>query len=143
LLGRLIHSFSNFIVTRTQSRESPVGVGTGLLVGRSVFDSRQGLGIFFVATVSRPALGPKQSPIQWILGSLFLGVKRPGREADHSPPSSAKVKNVWSYTSTLQYVFIALCLAMQRYNFTFYLLLYQVHRLCKVDICHDNFEWCI
>jgi hypothetical protein len=25
-------------------------------------------------------------------GSLSLGVKRPGREADHSPPSSAEVK---------------------------------------------------
>jgi len=23
-----------------------------------------------------------------------------GHEADHSPPSSAKVKNAWSYTST-------------------------------------------
>jgi hypothetical protein len=30
---------------------------------------------------------------------LFLGVKRPGREADHSPPSSAEVKNEWSYNS--------------------------------------------
>jgi hypothetical protein len=29
-----------------------------------------------------------------------VGLKRPGHEADHSPPSSAKVKNVWSYTST-------------------------------------------
>jgi len=28
-----------------------------------------------------------------------LEVKRPGREADHSPPSSAKVKDAWSYTS--------------------------------------------
>jgi hypothetical protein len=28
-----------------------------------------------------------------------LGVKRPGREADHSPPSSAEVKNAWSCTS--------------------------------------------
>jgi hypothetical protein len=28
------------------------------------------------------------------------GVKRPGREADHSPPSSAEVKNAWCYTST-------------------------------------------
>jgi hypothetical protein len=26
------------------------------------------------------------------LGDLSLGVKRPGREADHSPPSSAEVK---------------------------------------------------
>jgi hypothetical protein len=30
-----------------------------------------------------------------------LGVKRLGREHDHSPPSSAEVKNAWSYTSTL------------------------------------------
>jgi len=27
-------------------------------------------------------------------------MKRPGREADHSPPSSAVVNNAWSYTST-------------------------------------------
>jgi len=25
-----------------------------------------------------------------------LGVEQPGREADHSPPSSTKVKNAWS-----------------------------------------------
>jgi hypothetical protein len=30
----------------------------------------------------------------------FPGIKLPGREADHSPPSSAEVKNAWSYTST-------------------------------------------
>jgi len=40
----------------------------------------------------------------------FPGVKRPGREADHSPPSSSKVKNAWNYTPTPQYVFIACCL---------------------------------
>jgi hypothetical protein len=28
------------------------------------------------------------------------GVKQLGCEADHSPPPSAKMKNVWSYTST-------------------------------------------
>jgi hypothetical protein len=33
-----------------------------------------------------------QPPIQWEPGALSLGVKRPGREADHSPPSSAEVK---------------------------------------------------
>jgi hypothetical protein len=32
--------------------------------------------------------------------ALSLGVKRPGHEADHSLPSSAEVKNAWSYTST-------------------------------------------
>ena len=30
----------------------------------------------------------------------FPGVKRPGCEDDHSPPSGDEVKNEWSYTST-------------------------------------------
>jgi hypothetical protein len=30
----------------------------------------------------------------------FPGVKRPGRDADHTPPSSAEVKKELSYTST-------------------------------------------
>jgi hypothetical protein len=46
-------------------------------------------------------LGPTQPPIQWLPGALSLGVKRPGREADHSPPTNAEIKNAWSYTSTL------------------------------------------
>jgi hypothetical protein len=44
--------------------------------------------------------GPTQPPLQWVPGALSLGVKRPECEADHSPPSSAEVKNVRSYTST-------------------------------------------
>jgi hypothetical protein len=31
-------------------------------------------------------------PIQWVLGDLSPGLKRPGREADHSSPTSAEVK---------------------------------------------------
>jgi hypothetical protein len=38
-----------------------------------------------------------------------VGVKRPGHAADHSPPSSAEVKNAWSYTSTPLYAFMAWC----------------------------------
>jgi hypothetical protein len=52
-------------------------------------------------------------------GALSPGVKLPGREADHSPPSSAEVKNAWSYTSTSPFVFIAWCLVKYRDNFTF------------------------
>jgi len=37
---------------------------------------------------------------------LSLGVKWPRHEADHSPPSSAKVKNVSSYTSTTTFIFV-------------------------------------
>jgi hypothetical protein len=43
---------------------------------------------------------PTQPPIQGVSGALSLGVKRPVRETDHSPPSSAEDKNVWRYTST-------------------------------------------
>jgi hypothetical protein len=50
--------------------------------------------------VFRTALGPTQPPIQWVPEALDLGVKRPGREAVHSPTASTKVKNAWSYTST-------------------------------------------
>jgi hypothetical protein len=39
-------------------------------------------------------------PIQWVPERLSLGVKRPRREADHSPPSNAEVKNAWRYTTT-------------------------------------------
>jgi hypothetical protein len=58
-----------------------------------------------------------QPSIQWVKGTLSLGVKRPGREADHSPPSSAEFKNAWSYTSTPEYVFMAWCLVKHKDNF--------------------------
>jgi hypothetical protein len=63
------------------------------------FESREGLRIFLFTTVFRRALGPIQPPIQSIPWALSLGVKRLGHEADHSPLSSADIKNAWSYTS--------------------------------------------
>jgi hypothetical protein len=74
------------------------------------FESQQGLGIFLFTIASRPALGPTQPPIQWVPGALSLGVKRPGREADHSPPSSAEVKNAYSLMTW--------CIVKHRDNFT-------------------------
>jgi hypothetical protein len=74
--------------------------------------------IFLFLTASIPALGPTQNPIQWIAEALSSGVKRSGREADHSPPSTSDVKNAWSYTST-EYVFMASNLVKHRDNFTF------------------------
>jgi len=56
------------------------------------FSSQQGLEIFLFTTVSRMALGPTQPPSQWITGPLSLGVKQPGCEEEHSPPTSSKVK---------------------------------------------------
>jgi hypothetical protein len=62
---------------------------------------------------SGPSLGPTQ-PIQWVPGTVSLGVKRPRREAEHSPPSSTEVKYAWSYTSTPPYVFMSWCLIKHR-----------------------------
>jgi hypothetical protein len=64
----------------------------GWTIGVLGFDSRRGLGIFLFTTATRTAMGPNQPPIQWVLGALSLGVKRPGRGADNSPPSNAEVK---------------------------------------------------
>jgi len=90
-------------------RNSSVSIITRPRAGRPVF----GLEIFQFATASRPALRPTHPPIQWVR-LLFPGVKRPEREADHSPPSSTKVKNAWSYTSTHPYVCMTWCLAKYR-----------------------------
>jgi hypothetical protein len=49
-------------------------------------------GNFLLDTVSRPILGPAQPTTQWVPWCLSLGVKRPGREADHSPPSSTEAR---------------------------------------------------
>jgi hypothetical protein len=40
------------------------------------------------------------SPIRWVPSVLSPGTEWPGREADHSHPSWAEIKNAWSYTST-------------------------------------------
>jgi hypothetical protein len=48
-------------------------------------------------------------PTSYTMGTedSFQGVKRPGREADHSHPTSAEVKKMWIYTSTPPYTFMA------------------------------------
>jgi hypothetical protein len=43
-------------------------------------------------------MGPTQPPVQWVAG-FFQGVKRPTREADHSPPPDIEVKNQLRDTS--------------------------------------------
>jgi hypothetical protein len=38
-------------------------------------------------------------PLQWVSGVFSLGVKGLKNVSGHSPPSSAEIKNAWSYTS--------------------------------------------
>jgi hypothetical protein len=59
---------------------------------RPGFDSRQGL---------------THPPIQGVPGTLFIGVKLLGREADHSPSSSAEVKNGGAIPQFTLYTFVA------------------------------------
>jgi len=62
------------------------------MIGILEFGFRGELEIFLFITASRTALGPTWPPIQWVLGTLPMGVKRPGREDEDSLPSSAEVK---------------------------------------------------
>jgi hypothetical protein len=53
--------------------------------------------------------GSGSHPASYPVGTRysFPGVKRPGPEADHSPPSSSEVKNEWNYSSTPQCALVA------------------------------------
>jgi hypothetical protein len=66
---------------------------TGWTIEVLGFGFRRELGIFLFTTSSRTGLDPTQAPIQWSPGALTVGVKRPVRKADLSPPSSAEVKD--------------------------------------------------
>jgi hypothetical protein len=69
-----------------------VGVAPGYgLDDRDLVHVRSKSSLFSIA--SRQALGPTQPPIQWLPGPPSPGVKRQRLEADHSPSSSAEVKN--------------------------------------------------
>jgi hypothetical protein len=92
----------------------------------------------------KPALGPTQPPVQWVSGTLSLGIRQLGHEADSSPPFSTEVKNVWSYASTpvtsswhgtqlnSGYIFMAWCLVKHR-NSTFTLA------SCKMDVILNQY----
>jgi hypothetical protein len=58
------------------------------------------MGFFPFAIPSRSSPGLTHLPVQGVSKALISAVNRPEGEADHLPPSSAEVKNAWSYTST-------------------------------------------
>jgi hypothetical protein len=62
-----------------------------------------------VRKITPPYSDNKRCITSYIMGtgSSFPGVKRPGREVNHSPPTSAEVKKMWIYTSTPPYAFMA------------------------------------
>ena len=66
-----------------------------------------GNGFFLFSKASRPVLVPTQSPLQRPPEALSPMVKRPGREAEHPPPSGGKVKTWRSCTSSPPYAVMA------------------------------------
>jgi hypothetical protein len=99
----VLHNINGYgcILTEIKLYEKDFGAGIAQLVqslGYRLDDRGSILAaaiirFFLCATASRQALGPTQLPIQWVPSALSLGVKRPGREAHHSPPSIVEVKN--------------------------------------------------
>jgi hypothetical protein len=89
------------------SRDSVVGIVTGYGFDDRGVGVRVPVGSIIFSTLSTPALGPTQPHIQRVARALSIGLKRQGREADHSPPASADAKKMWSYTSTPAYYLMA------------------------------------
>jgi hypothetical protein len=75
-----------------------LGFGVRVSVGENIFSSPR-----------RPdrLWGPPSLLYNGYRGALSLRVKRPGNEADHSPPPSAEIKKIWIYISTSPYAFMS------------------------------------
>jgi hypothetical protein len=95
-----------------------LGYGMDDRGSRLRFPGGGGLGVFLFTAASRTVLGPTQPPIQWVSGALSFGVKRPGREADHSHLVPRSIMR-GAILPLPQYVFMAWCLVKHRDNFIF------------------------
>jgi hypothetical protein len=95
------------ICTVLKSRDSVVGIATGYGLDDLGVGVRVPVGSIIFPGRRRPNLlwGPPSLLSNGYRG-LSPGVKRPGRESDHSPPTSAEVKKTWVYTSTPPYLFM-------------------------------------
>jgi hypothetical protein len=74
------------------------------------------------SVLPRPALESTKPPIQWVPGALYQGVKRQGREADDSLPTSAEVNETCLHASTPPYACMAYFLVKYKNNFTFFIM---------------------
>jgi hypothetical protein len=72
--------------------------------------------------------------------STVLAAQSAGHIADHSPPSGVKVKDVWSYTSTLPYAFRLQCLLKHRNNFTLCCCIPDTRTLFEENYFHRMFR---
>jgi hypothetical protein len=101
ILVMLLHKFLCHCLCR--SWERLFSIVARLLAGQLrncglIFGSNK---IFLVFKVSRLALGPTQLLVEWVPGTITLGVKWLEQGDGQTSPSNAEVKNDWRYTSIL------------------------------------------
>jgi hypothetical protein len=76
-------------VKTSRIRDSSVKITAGYgLDGRGSIPCRGK--VLLLSNASRQAVWPTQPPMRWVLEARSPGIKRHGREADNSPPSSAR-----------------------------------------------------
>jgi hypothetical protein len=84
--GTILFLNFNVCIYKKKRRYISVGIAMGYrLDGRGSIPGR--------GKISFSSGRPTHPSIQWVPGAISLRVYRPGREADHSLPSSAEVKN--------------------------------------------------
>jgi hypothetical protein len=99
LLVPLLNHTENFILPYPGAG---VAIGYGL-DSRSV-EVRVPVGARFFSHLTVIQIGSGAHPVPFLFSGYWglfpRGVKWPGHEADHLPPTSAELRNTWIYTST-------------------------------------------
>jgi hypothetical protein len=92
-----------------KSRDSIVGIATGYGVDDRGVGVRVPVESRIFSSLRRPDRfwGPSNLLSNGYRALFLWGVKRPWREADHLPPTSAEVKKMRIYTSTPPNAFMA------------------------------------
>jgi hypothetical protein len=83
-----------------RNQDSVVGIATGYGLDDRGVGVRVPVGSRIFTSLRLPdrLWGPPNLLSNGYRGFFSWGVKRPGREADHSPPTVAEVKKMWIYT---------------------------------------------
>jgi hypothetical protein len=122
----------------SRSRDSSIGIATGWTAG-----VRFSVGARDFSLQCPDRQKSTQPPIQWVSGSPSTEVKRPGRKADHSTPSSAEVKNSRAVTPLpCTSSWRGASFIKHRDNFTFYYkMIFQDLVLNILYIQKRNMKW--
>jgi hypothetical protein len=89
-----IVNISSSFLGRTRSRGTSIGIAAGYgLDGQGSITGR-GKGLFSPLQSPHLLCGPTEPLIRWVPRAISPELKRPRREADHSPPFNTQVKKV-------------------------------------------------